>query len=346
MSEDRTEDKKLADQFACTDVELAPEAAERAWARFQQRREAAPAARGYVRRPVWLGAAACAVLVGTLGLSPAARSATAHMLSLFRISRVAALPVDVNANSPLASRTTAGMIQNLIADDLTVTRMEKNQIVNGPAAAALLTGFSPRYPAVLANPQFFVKGGKDFALTVDRSRAQAILDTAGVTGVELAPSLDGATVSVHVPRALAILQGDCSAWVQHNGTGLASLPSLGDCTIISEGPSPTASLPPGLDMASIAEAGLQLTGMSATAAQQLCQTVDWSSTLVVPFPRDAANSRDVTVDGASGILLTTSSTARRHAYILLWTHGGMLYSIAGPGDGSEGLTLASELPPA
>lgn len=342
-----SENDKLKAAFAATDVEVPPQTAERAWARFQARREADPALRAwYRRRPVWLGTAACAVLVGALGLSPAARMATANVLSLFRINRVTALPVDVTANSPIANRTTAGMIQRLISDDLTVNRMEKNQLVDGPAAAALMAGFTPRYPATLVSPQFFVEGDKDFSLTVDRARAQTILDAAGVTGVNLPASVDGAAVAVHLPRAIAVLSGDCSAWVQRNGAGIVSVPSFGDCTIIGEGPSPTASLPPGLDMASIAAAGLQLTGMSAAAAQQLCQTVDWSSTLVVPFPRNAANSRDVSVDGSNGVLLTTANTARRPGYVLLWTRGGMLYSIAGPGDGSQGLTLASELPPA
>lgn len=362
MSEERKQEQafaaRLAAQVAARFAAIAPppamgpeaeaEAVERAWTRLCARRaaHATPRTWSLLARPAWLGAAACALLVGTLGLSPAARSATARVLSLFRIQQVAALPVDLTSNSPLANRSTASMIQRMIADELTITLNEKNQLVPSGGAAAQMAGFSLRYPLSLPAPQFFVEGAKDFTLTVDRNRAQSILDAADVTGVNLPQGLDGATMSVHIPRAVGVLYGDCARWLQRNATGLPSAPTSGACTVIGEGPSPTASLPPGLDMATIAAAGLQMTGMSASAAQQFCSTIDWTSTLVVPFPRNAANSRDVAVDGASGILLTTSATARQPQYVLLWTRGGMLYSIAGPGDGSQGLTLAAELPPA
>ncbi len=61
-----------------------------------------------------------------------------------------------------------------------------------------------------------------------------------------------------------------------------------NCVYLVQVPSPTVSVPPNLNMAEIAEAGLQLAGMTASEAHAFCQTVDWSSTMVVPVPRNSS----------------------------------------------------------
>lgn len=316
-----------------------------AWERWQARHALRSAPRPRRHRLAWAGSAACLALIGALGFSSAARSATARVLALFRITQVTALPLDINGSAPLADRTTAGMIQQLVSDSLTVTRNDPNQLAATAGAATGLVGFAVRVPGGIG-ARYQVRGEKDFQMVVDRNRAQAILDSAGLVGVDLPPSLDGSTISVHLPAAVTVMMGDCSTWQAQPQNGFPSPPANGACTVLGESPSPAVNLPPGLDMQKIAEVGLQLLGMSAEEAQQYCQTIDWTSTLVVPFPRSQAQSQTVSVDGVQGILLTRTPPNGQPFYVLLWSRGGMLYSIAGPGAGSQGLALAAQLPPA
>lgn len=330
------------DQLKALDASPSPECnTEAAWRQWQARLEPD------VPRPGWrwISLAAVLALVGALGFLPAARAAGGRMLSLFRITQVTALPLDVNGSAPIADRSTAHMIGQLLSDEITVTHSENNEIVPSALAASQMAGFTLRAPAV-ATMQYRVQGEKDFQMVVDRARAQAVLASAGVAGVTLPPDLDGATISVHMPRIVNIMMGDCSSWVAKSHRSFPGPPSGTACTVMGEGPSPTVDLPPGLDMEKIAEVGLQLLGMSATEAQQYCQTVDWRSTLVVPFPRGEAQSHNVNVDGVQGIVLVRNRAEEGSHYVLLWSRQGMLYSIAGPGDGSQGLQLAAQLPPA
>src|SRR5512143_74421 len=113
-----------------------------------------------------------------------------------------------------------------------------------------------------------------------------------------------------------------------------------NCTYLIQAPSPTVSVPPDLNMAEIAEAALELAGMSPSEARSFCQTVDWSSTLVVPVPRNTASYETVTVDGVDGTLIT-QAFPQGNRYSLLWVKNGMIHSLAGHGDASDALTLAA-----
>jgi hypothetical protein len=312
----------LAQQVA--DADLAPDtdqatneaAAGRAWQRFRAHRLRAARPRSRFRA-LWLGLAAAA-LVGALGFTPAGRS----VLSIFRVTQVAALPFDASSDAPLASGGTMQLLRQMLADNVTVTLDEKKQSVASATDAARLAGFVPRVPVAWSDAAFVVDGGKDFHMLIDRARAEQVLNDAGLVGVSLPASIDGGVVAVHLPRALTISGGGA---------------------VLHEGPSPVVSLPQGLDMRKIAVVGLQLLGMSEAEAEQYCATIDWTSTLVVPFPRQEAESKPVTVDGVEGILLTRSGHSDGDHYVLLWTRQGMLYSIAGSGDGSQGLRLAGSL---
>jgi len=102
------------------------------------------------------------------------------------------------------------------------------------------------------------------------------------------------------------------------------------------------SMPPDLNMAEIAEAGLQLAGMSPGEAHAFCQTVDWSSTLVIPVPRNSSSYEKVKVDGVEGTLIA-ETVAQSNRYSLLWIRNGVIYSLMGWGDSGQALNLAASL---
>ena len=104
------------------------------------------------------------------------------------------------------------------------------------------------------------------------------------------------------------------------------------------------SVPPDLNIAQVAEAGLQLAGMSADAAHAFCQTVDWTSTLVIPIPRDATSYQTVEVDGVQGTFINRPQWGRRPAgYNLLWVKNGVIHSLVGRGESATAVALADSL---
>ncbi|MGH9482055.1 MAG: hypothetical protein ACRD1L_08160 [Terriglobales bacterium] len=339
--------RKVEELLAAAPLE--PAEVERAWGRFRARREADPLAglgeRGARRLAGWLALGAGIALVGSLGFSPSVRAATASVLALFRVEHIAVLPLDTAA-SPLADPTVSRMISELTRDEVKVTLNEHGQAAADAAQASQLAGFAVRYApnwgAGGAAPSFRVQGAKTLQVTVDRERTQAVLSAAGIAG-QLPASLDGAMVTVHVPRAVAVLYGECGKWAGPDAGPATAPPMSGNCTVLGEGPSPEVTTPPGLDIRQLAALDLQLLGLSPEQANEYLQTIDWTSTLVVPFPRGQAQPRQVGVDGADGVLLSRSRADGAGQYVLLWNRQGMLYFIAGRGDGSQGLQLADEL---
>ena len=124
-----------------------------------------------------------------------------------------------------------------------------------------------------------VTGEHDINLTVDRSRLQAIFDEAGHPNLIVPQSLDGASVSVQMPRAVQLQYGNCpqpttaANAVASNVTGpTPSSTEFSDCVRLREGPSPTVNVPPGLDVQNLAEIGLEVAGMTPTQSQDFLQT--------------------------------------------------------------------------
>jgi hypothetical protein len=108
-------------------------------------------------------------------------------------------------------------------------------------------------------------------------------------------------------------------------------------------PSPTVTTPPDLDVAQLAQIGLQFTGMSAEEAQTFSQTVDWTSTLIVPIPRNGAVYTQVPVDGVTGYLIQRPADDAPQ-YAVIWVKDGILYAIGGLGSNSSAaLEMADSL---
>src|SRR5262249_53543408 len=165
-----------------------------------------------------------------------------------------------------------------------------------------------------------------------------------------------ALIAVHIPKTVLSLYGDCpvrhryapsssqsraDAIAEEKMERMATM-NNSSCTYFVQAPSPTVSVPPDLNMSEIAEAALELAGMSASEAHSFCQTVDWSSTMVVPIPRNTSSYETVTVDGVEGTLIT-ETLPQGTRYSLLWIKNGVIHSLAGHGSSSDALSLAASL---
>jgi len=101
--------------------------------------------------------------------------------------------------------------------------------------------------------------------------------------------------------------------------------------------------PPGLDVAGIGQAFLQVMGMTPEEAASFASNVDWTTTLVIPIPRYGTHYQDVQVDGVSGTLIQQGPTDYAGEYLLVWVKDGVLYALTGPGTADEALQIGNSL---
>jgi hypothetical protein len=310
-------------------------------------------------RPAW-GFAALAMTVAILVSVNPVRMWAQQVLAMLRVQKIQVVTIDpatlMSSSEPDARPYK--LVNQFIADNVVVT-MDPGQpdIVSDVTQAAELTGHPIRIIGSLAAPMSVqVNGEAAFQMTIDRDRIAALLDEVGRSDIQIPESANGALVAVHIPKTVLSSYGDCPVRQKSPGSNPQSraeamaarrmerLASAKDtnCTYLIQAQSPMVSVPPNLDMAGIAEAALELVGMSPAEARSFCQTVDWSSTLVVPIPSNSSSYETVAVDGVEGTLIT-QTLSEGNRYSLLWIKEGVIYSLAGHGGPSEALSLAASL---
>jgi hypothetical protein len=196
--------------------------------------------------------------------------------------------------------------------------------------------------------QIFVTDDAAFSMTVDRAKAQALLDEAGRGDLVLPESVDGADISVTIPASVSVAYGTCPKPQADSSEGKDTEGQdpdrrYPDCVILAQIPSPSVNAPADLDINRLAQIGLEFTGMTPEEAAAFTSTVDWTSTLVVPIPSIAATYEQVTVDGVTGTLIQRPSD-RGPEYALLWVKDGIIYAISGLGTNSgKAIEMANSL---
>ncbi|MBV8570784.1 MAG: zf-HC2 domain-containing protein [Acidobacteriaceae bacterium] len=292
--------------------------------------------------PRWIhpalgGAALAAVLLVVMSFSPA-RTWAQKILDMLRVQKIAVVPVDLTAINAQSGNGHQQVIAQFISDNVVVTMKPGPAAPASDAAAATqMAGFRVRELESLGTPaKVRVNGEGAFQMTLNRDRIQTVLEQAGRSDVQIPESMDGALVAVHVPKMVRLDYGNCEA----NDSASASQP----CIHFTQVPSPTISVPPGLNLAVLAEAGLQIAGMSAAEAHTFAQTVDWSSTLVIPVPQGGGSYRTVSVDGVNGTLIEYAPHGNFVGrYELMWVKNGIVYSIGGKGTSEQALVAAASL---
>ncbi len=302
------------------------------------------------RRRVWLLLLAAIVAGGSLGI-PAVRNAALKSLQSLRMQKVQAVNADfsayVDAN---ANPTLHQMVTQMISDKVQVEENEEDRPASDASSARQMAGFDVRLLAARKDKPVLVVGGSHkIAVTVDRSRLQAIATEAGHPELVLPQSIDGATVGVQVPRSVQVQYGNCPTAasagqvVANNITGPSpTTTQYSDCVRLREGPNPIVNMPSALDVAGLAEIGLETAGMTANQANDFLNTVDWKATLTLSVPRSLRSYEVVKVNGTSGTLLSMAGR-RGPGYALIWTKDGLVYSLVGFGDSSQAIALADSL---
>jgi len=301
------------------------------------------------RRP-WPALLLLAIVAGSLGI-PAVRNIVLKALGSLRMQKAQTVNanfssfVDANANPTLHQ-----MVTQMISDKVQVEVNEEDSPVADVPSARQLAGFDPRLLSARKDmPKIVVGGAHKINVMVDRSRLQAIATEAGHPDLVLPQSLDGATVGVQVPRSVQIQYGTCpgpadaSRVIADNITGPSpTTTEFSDCVRLREGPDPIVNVPAGLDVAGLAQIGLETAGMTPNQASDFLHTIDWKATLTLSVPRSLRSYEVVKVNGTNGTLLSMAGR-RGPGYALIWAKNNIVYSLTGFGDASQAVELANSL---
>jgi len=298
--------------------------------------------------------ASAALVIALILAFPATRALAGELLNLFRVQRVTVVPVDFTGMEQLDGAV-GNNISQLISESVTMKKKPTDPVtVATTDEASQLAGFSVRAPQDITPSRISVMSGASFTFTIDRAKAQALLDEAGRSDLVLPEDVDGADVSVDIPSSVSVAFGNCPepsnegevSREMNRETKTSGSPGrvYKDCIILAQIPSPEVSAPASLDIAKLAQLGLEFTGMTAEEAAQFTSTVDWTSTLVVPIPKNAASNQQVNVDGVIGTLIERPSDDAPQ-FALFWIKDGIIYTIGGLGNNSQkALEIANSLP--
>jgi hypothetical protein len=329
MTQPENEIQSVLDQLALLEPSSAdaPRPAAQTLAHIRKRRE--PGTHKdpltYLRRVLTASsyrvAFASVLLVMLFGLAfsfPTVRAAASEFLGLFRVQKFAAISISADQIAILERVAREGLVPGefeIISESAGVTPADSI----GEASA--ITGLAVRSLAALGEPvEVYVTGGSTGRLTIDLEGSRAILEATGVDPGLLPDTLDGKQVEV------SVFAGVEQRW--QNGTWLL------------QAESPLVEYPAEMDPAVLGQALLQVLGMSEEESSRLAQDIDWTSTLLLPIPRDFATFNEVIVDGVSGLAL--ASLDGEHG-VIMWQTDGVVYALNGAGSTAELVSLANSL---
>jgi hypothetical protein len=324
---------------------------QKAWNQFSQRlllkKEISMFKRWFAFPVVRFGAAALVILALILAF-PGTRALAGELLNLFRIQQVTVVSVDFTGLEQLTGDGALGnQFTDLISNSVNMTDEPGDPVEAADAAqASQLAGFNVRLPQTAEPSQIYVMDGAAFSMTVDRTKAQALLDEAGRGDLVLPESVDGADISVTIPASASAAYGTCPKPHAEGSESEDGERRYPDCVILVQIPSPSVNAPADLDINRLAQIGLEFTGMSAEEAVAFTGTVDWTSTLVVPIPSNSASYDQISVDGVTGTLIhRPSREGEPTTFALLWVKDGIVYAISGRGTNSDrAIEMANSLP--
>lgn len=324
-----------------------------AWSAMRLRLEQ-PAANAPTRWSPWrtwsLAAGGAVAIIAVLAFTVApVRGWAENLLSIFRVEHVTVVEINpdaMRANGMESDQLFDQQMNRILSDEVTVTQQpQKPQPVADAATASKLTGFRARLIAGSTPAVLLYRNTITAQMKLNRDRLQSILDEAGRSDIQIPQSVDGAVIGMRIPAGIMAAYGNCGDMTGNpKGADRPNVPAKPEdatCIKLNELPSPTASAPEQIDPAEIARVALQFVGLSANEAASFTQTVDWTTTFVLPILHGQSSYERVSVGGNEGVLLRPRSSQAR--FNLIWVDNGIVYSLMGTGDNITALNLASQI---
>lgn len=271
------------------------------------------------RRSMAIVATLVVAVVALLSI-PAVRATASDFLGLFRVQKFAPISVSPEQIALLEQLGEQGLEPG---EFVMVDEPSEPEMVFSVAEAAARTGYSLRTLEELgpAAETYVMSDGSGY-LTVDLAGARAILEATGADPALLPETLEGARIDVNVFPSVQQI------WTAEG-------------VMLMQTQSPYVAYPENVDPSVLGEALLQVLGVDPVAAEQIAQSIDWTSTLLLPFPQDLATYQEVTVDGVPGVALLPLDSSKGTA--VMWQKDGTVFMLNGDMGLDELLALANTL---
>ncbi len=262
-----------------------------------------------------------AALVISFITVPALRAAADSLLQTFRARSVVFLPVDsarMQQLSDLGTDPTALFLSKPV-----IVGSPKTTVVASADAASRSVGFKPEqpstFPGALTSTDIKVHESTKVQAQLNVATIRELMQTLGVNDVTLPDALGSAPITADVP-----------AFTESTYSGTDY-----EITLV-QGRSPTVTMPAGVDLAQLGRVGLRLVGMQPQQADEMSRQINWSSTLVVPFPASLRNIVRVQVGNSEGLMVSayggSDSKPSQPRAAIYWQSGDHFYVLAGHGD--------------
>lgn len=235
---------------------------------------------------------------------PAVRAAASDFLGLFRVDKFAPISISPEQLALFEEIAESGLYPGEIE---MIEEPSTPQLTSSIAEAETKARLQARLPSTLDEPDsvYFIDGGQG-RLVVNVENARKILEIASIDPLLIPDTLDGAEVNVTVYPAISL--------------------NWNDGVVLMQSPSPLVEYPDDVDVTALGTALLQILGMEPEEAARVANSIEWTSTLLVPVPENMATFDEIHVDGVSGLAL--SSVDGNNAAVL-WQRSGTIYVLSG-----------------
>ena len=296
----------------------------------------------YIPRPAWIILAVIALLVFGLTFSQV-RAIANTFLGLFRVEQVRV--VEFQSENMPEKLGSSSQFEYMMSNQVNIQEYGEQQEATDAAEATSMAGFSVRLPSNMDDVSSLrvIPGGLA-TFNIDLQQINTILADIDMSDIKLPENLDGANITVEIPASVEARYGECD-FEEKGGESKSGSDDLylASCTSLIQAPSPVVEAPPDLDIVKIGEAFLQITGMSPEEASDFSRNVDWTTTLLIPVPRNNSEHEEIAVDGVKGIFIKHYEYKTGDMYLLIWIKDGIIHGLAGPGDKSDALSIANSL---
>ncbi len=243
--------------------------------------------------------------------------AARDFLSIFRVQEFAVVPVGPEERQQL-KEAAALLGQNFFLSEPVVIERPVSQTVATLDEASAALGFPVLAPAYVPEELVPVEGvevnSRGVGLVeVDLEMARTLFAALELDPALLPDSLGEESLEVVIPPMAT------QSWDLDGRIGLT----------IVQAPSPTLDYPDDVDPQALGAAALTLLGMDEDEAERMSQSIDWTTTLVMPIPTDVAAFREVAIDGVHGLLITESSDEHGAHSALIWQKDGIVRFLEG-----------------
>ncbi|HVX39457.1 MAG TPA: hypothetical protein VHB25_07775 [Gemmatimonadaceae bacterium] len=300
-----------------------------------------------MRRTLWAWLIAIVVVI-LLAYTPPVRAAGRGFFSSLRIAKPKPVSASLTAPAPGSARQMQDAVTGMVTSTPATTLDEPARDAPTPDSASKRAGFAVRLVAARQDkPSLTVIGARRIEAGVDRDALRTILDEAGDKHVATPASLQGGVLRVSAPRAIRAEYGHCPAPAANTIQGQLQGPpppstDYGDCVILMESPPARVDAPNGLDLHTLVEIALELSGMSPNQTSAFQQRVAPTAALALSLPRFMRSYDTVAVNGAPAMLLNTAGR-RGPTYALVWAKDGLVYQLSGYGNPGDAVALANSV---